>query len=160
MCAGMPCVRAGGACQRRAARLRCRSRMRCAAAHERGCADAPAPPRALRAADLSLIRELCAEAGLAGGAEAAEPSAKRRRRDAAAADADTAAAPDAAAPVPPALAYVLVYELLFGGGVLARESGEAAAAVCDAEAALRSALARRLKQARASLALRTRTHHC
>jgi hypothetical protein len=92
---------------------------------------------------LSLIQELCAEVGLARSSEeAGAPPAKRRR----AADADAEAAAAAADAVAPSLAYVLVYELLFGAGC--EPSGEAEQAVCAAEAALRRALKARLKQVR------------
>jgi hypothetical protein len=98
------------------------------------------------APDLSLIQELCAEVGLARGSDdAAAPPVKRRRLANAVAEAAAAAAAAADA-VTPSLAYVLVYELLFGAGC--EPSGEAEQAVCAAEPALRRALQARLKQAR------------
>ena len=43
---------------------------------------------------------------------------------------------------PHALTWVLVYELLFGGGCAAEDGDEAERAVCGAESALRAGLAR------------------
>ena len=139
--------------RRRSKKVRAVAQKGCAAA-ESGVARARTETRAcacaLVCADLSLIQELCAEAGLtrAEGEEEAPPPKRRRRRDDGSDGAAAAAGAASSEPLAPSLAYVLVYELLFGAGC--EPSGDAERAVCAAEASLRTALRARLKKARAA----------
>lgn len=92
---------------------------------------------------LPLLRLLVADADLLQP-EAAPPPPKRARRSKEAAAAEEMRQP----PTADAHTLVLVFELLFGGGL--RSDDDASARVVEHEAALRSALARRLASAGAS----------